>query len=85
MFSQRTVSWPIFSRRRLNGSLPSSLNGAVLSSEAIASWPGRERMYVGVRCNIVTFSARSLPEPARLGSRVTAVAPEPMMTTFLPA
>ena len=39
-------------------------------------------MYVGERCSIVTWPA---PESASAGTRVTAVAPEPMTTTFLPA
>ena len=36
--------------------------------------------YVGERCSIVTFPARSDSD----GSNVTAVAPLPITTTFLP-
>ena len=47
-----------------------------------ASLPGTERTYVGERCSIVTWAA---PAAASAGTRVTAVAPEPMTTTRLPA
>ena len=42
--------------------------------------PGTEKTYDGERCSIVTCSA----VPAMDGTRVTAVAPLPMTTTFLP-
>ena len=46
-----------------------------------ASLPGTEMTYVGERCSIVTWAA---PVAAIAGTRVTAVAPEPMTTTRLP-
>ena len=47
------------------------------SASAIRSTDGREAMYVGVRCSIVTDAAVS----ARAGTSVTAVAPLPTTTT----
>ena len=41
---------------------------------------GRDTIHVGVRCNMVTFAACR----AITGTIVTAVAPEPITTTFLP-
>ncbi|CKS51022.1 Uncharacterised protein [Mycobacterium tuberculosis] len=41
-------------------------------------------MYDGDRCSIVTCAALPGLEPAIAGTKVTAVAPLPMTTTFLP-
>jgi hypothetical protein len=51
------------------------------SQFASLSWSGRATMYVGERCNMVTFAALS----ASAGTSVTAVAPLPITTTRLPA
>ena len=56
-------------------------NGSQPSRVATGSRPGSERTYVGERCSIVTWPA---PAFAIAGTSVTAVAPEPMTTTFLP-
>ena len=58
-----------------------ALSGSRRSSRASGSRPGIDRMYVGERCSIVTISASR----AIAGTRVTAVAPLPITTTFLPA
>ncbi len=46
----------------------------------ILSNAGRENTYDGERCSMVTCAA----SPAIVGTRVTAVAPLPITTTFLP-
>ena len=46
----------------------------------MASLAGRLNIQVGVRCSMVTLAALSLID----GTMVTAVAPEPITTTFLP-
>ena len=53
-------------------------SGSFLRSHIAApSTAGRDRMYVGERCNMVTWAARS----AIAGTSVTAVAPLPITTT----
>ncbi len=59
----------------------SSLGRCSRRKVAIASSLGSDAMYVGVRWSIVTCAAFS----AIAGTSVTAVAPLPMTTTFLPA
>ena len=69
MFFQRAAAYAAF-------------RGSTLPSRAARpSSLGTERMYVGERCSIVTCAAVS----ASAGTSVTAVAPEPMTTTRLPA
>ena len=58
-----------------------SLSGSTLRNPlAIASTSGPAATYVGERCSIVTCAA----SPAIAGTRVTAVAPEPITTTRFP-
>lgn len=67
---------------RLRASRFTSFSGRNLFSTAeILSNAGTAKMYDGDRCNMVTCSA----VPAIEGTRVTAVAPLPITTTFLPA
>ena len=48
---------------------------------AMPSRAGRLNIHVGVRWSMVTFAARFAIE----GTMVTAVAPDPITTTFLPS
>ena len=57
------------------------LGNARRNTLASGSFAGIETMYVGERCSIVTCAASSASD----GMSVTAVAPEPITTTFLPA
>ena len=51
---------------------------------AIRSFAGRLNIQVGVRCSMVTLAAPRAPF-AMDGTSVTAVAPDPITTTCLPA
>ncbi len=65
--------------QRINGPLTRAGNTR-RSRFASGSFSGIDTMYVGDRCNIVTCVASLASD----GMSVTAVAPEPITTTFLP-
>ena len=67
-FFHRVAAYAVFVGSRLRSHI------------AARSTPGRDTMYVGVRCSIVTWAARA----ASAGTSVTAVAPEPITTMRLP-